>query len=298
MYLVFIVVFWPYMILEFFEPYMSLSQTAFIYSTRVTWIWNSLITASAVSIYLFFFVNRRRQKADKPALSSLTKFLIWLLLFDLLIACNFIFRPSEYPENNALFVIIALNMVSHLALALVAISKVAVFLMQRALRLLPLQKAQDWFLEQKKYSFRNTGILLSIPVLCLLSLAFWFATYGTFHPQASRFHVINAAIKNTCFMDPKQENCPQTKEEIAYIEPQQYQDMIDCCQVNYQYHPEINKYSLVVRYHPVRAVVFDWRLVDEIGIDFKEYKINLYGQDALIDPPPWDGPWEFDDWEY
>jgi hypothetical protein len=74
--------------------------------------------------------------------------------------------------------------------------------------------------------------------------------------------------------------------------------MIGCCQVNYVYHPEINRYSLVVRYSPTQAAVFDWRLVDEIGVDFKEYKVGLFGQDRLKDPPSWDGPWTFPDWDY
>jgi hypothetical protein len=118
------------------------------------------------------------------------------------------------------------------------------------------------------------------------------------HPQASRFHVINAAVKNTCFIDPDRENCPQTLEEISYIEPVKYQEMIDCCQVNYVYDKEQNKYALVIRYAPTRAVLFDWRQVDEFGLDFKEYEVELLGQDRLKNPPSWVGPWEFPDWEY
>jgi hypothetical protein len=118
------------------------------------------------------------------------------------------------------------------------------------------------------------------------------------HPQASRFHVINAAVKNTCFIDSERENCPQTLEEISYIEPSKYQELIDCCQVNYQYDQENNLYSLVVRYSPTKAVLFDWRLVDEFGLDFKEYEVEVLGQDRLKDAPEWAGPWEFADWEY
>jgi hypothetical protein len=127
----------------------------------------------------------------------------------------------------------------------------------------------------------------------------WFLTEGSDRAQAGSFFTINAAIKNTCFIDPKRENCPHTLEEIGYIEPQEYKRMTDCCQVQYQYNSADNQYSLVVRYTPTRAVVFDWRLVTpEYQLDFKEYDVSIIGQDQLVDPPAWDGPWQFEDWEY
>lgn len=117
-------------------------------------------------------------------------------------------------------------------------------------------------------------------------------------PAASQFFVINAAIKNTCFIDPEKNNCPQTLAEIGYIEPRAYQEMIAHNQVNYVYDPQKNLYTLVVRYHPTRAVVFDWRLVDTFGVDLHEYEVSVIGQDRLIDPPAYDGPWTFADWDY
>ncbi len=141
-------------------------------------------------------------------------------------------------------------------------------------------------------------ILLIYPIFAGLSGMALFFTEVMDNPQASRFFIVNAAIKNTCFMDPDRENCPTRAEEIAYIEPAQYKMLEDCCQVNYQYHPETNLYSLVVRYTPTKAVVFDWRFTHETSIDFKEYDVSLFGRDHLVNPPEWDGPWYFEDWEY
>jgi hypothetical protein len=118
------------------------------------------------------------------------------------------------------------------------------------------------------------------------------------NPAASQFFVINAAIKNTCFIDPERNNCPQTLEEIGYIEPKAFETMIQNNQVNYVYYPETNQYSLVVRYHPTRAVIFDWRLVEEFSMDLHEYEVSVLGQDRVIDPPAFAGPWTFEDWDY
>lgn len=118
------------------------------------------------------------------------------------------------------------------------------------------------------------------------------------NPQASRFAVVHAAIKNTCLLDPRRDHCPQTLEEISYIEPQAYQGMLRGTQVNYVYYPDTNQYSLVIRYSPVNAVVFDQRLTRESSIDFKEYQVDLLGQDRLHNPPAWAGPWELEEWQY
>jgi hypothetical protein len=118
------------------------------------------------------------------------------------------------------------------------------------------------------------------------------------NPQASRFFIVNAAIKNTCFIDPERNNCPQTLEQIEYIEPSQYRSMRVGTQVQYVYYPDQNVYTLVVRYSPVKAVVFDWRLVDEYTVDFHEFEVSIIGQDKLVGPPKFDGPWTFPEWEY
>lgn len=173
--------------------------------------------------------------------------------------------------------------------------------------ILILKKTISWGLEIGKLSKKIpkkvvliVKILLPIVYLYPFFVGIMFLVWFGYpdNPQASRFNIINAAIKNTCFIDPNKENCPQDLEEISYIEPKQYQMMVECCQVNYQYDSVNNLYSLVIRYSPTRAVLFDWRLVDQSGIDFKEYQVNLLGKDSLIDAPDWDGPWEFEDWDY
>lgn len=118
------------------------------------------------------------------------------------------------------------------------------------------------------------------------------------NPAASRYFVLNAAIKNTCIIDDKQENCPKTLEEIGYIEPQHFKDLMRNTQAHYEYFPESNEYIFVVRYSPIRAVVFSPRLIEEHRIDFWEYEINLFGKDEIDDPPNFEGPWQFDNWDY
>jgi len=116
--------------------------------------------------------------------------------------------------------------------------------------------------------------------------------------QANRFFIVNAAIKNTCFIDPKKENCPHTLKEISYIEPKPYQESMKSGQDRYIYYPETNLYTLVVRYSPVRAVVLDWRLVETTQLDFREYDVEVLGKDRLEETPPFAGPWEFEEWKY
>lgn len=150
---------------------------------------------------------------------------------------------------------------------------------------------------QKWSVYITTGIVVYGVLAVSLGLLELFASPIP-NPSASRFAIINAAIKNTCFIDPAKANCPQSLEEISYIEPQAYKSMIENNQVQYVYHPESNLYTLVVRYSPTRAVIFDWRLTDTTTIDFKDTEVSVLGKDRIKNPPDWDGPWTFPEWKY
>ncbi len=134
------------------------------------------------------------------------------------------------------------------------------------------------------------------PFLAFLGIFAWLR-YET-NPAGSQFHVLHAAVKNTCLIDPERENCPHTLEELSYIEPEAFARAEAFTQMQYQYDLESNQYSLVIRYTPERAVVFDQRLHDEYGLDFHEYSVQLLGQDRLKNAPDWNGLWTFSDWEY
>lgn len=131
-------------------------------------------------------------------------------------------------------------------------------------------------------------------LVCVFFIELFYDPIG--NNRAGEFFIINAALKNTCFIDQSRSQCPKNLEEISYIEPGEYREMISAGQVSYIYYPEMNVYTLVVRYNPVKAVVFDWRLVETEGVDFKEYKVDIIGQDRIINPPPFDGPWTFEEW--
>ncbi len=112
-------------------------------------------------------------------------------------------------------------------------------------------------------------------------------------PQGEQFFVLNAAIKNTCFMDPKKIGCPHNLTELSYLEPAQFAIADKNTQMVYQYYPDQNLYTFIVRYSRTQAVIFDWRLVNENnGIDFKEVKVDTTGVDHIKNPPNFPGPWD------
>lgn len=112
-------------------------------------------------------------------------------------------------------------------------------------------------------------------------------------------HTLNAAVKNTCLLDPTQENCPQKLEDIRIIVPEVYDRVLAQAQVKYEYNSEENTYILVIRYNPVRAAVFSNRFENSSDwkADYKEHEIEIWGQDRLKDPllP---GDWTFPEWRY
>lgn len=112
-------------------------------------------------------------------------------------------------------------------------------------------------------------------------------------PEAERFFVLNAAIKNTCFIDPKRVGCPHNLSELSYIEPVQFAKAAKSTQMLYQYYPADNQYTFIVRYNRTHAVIFDWRLVKTDGVDFREVTIHPtpFGADRIEDPPEFTGPW-------
>lgn len=115
------------------------------------------------------------------------------------------------------------------------------------------------------------------------------------NPQASRFFVLHAAIKNTCLYDPQKVNCPQKVSDLGIIEPREYQLADAQTEMYYEYNPANYNYTFMVRYSPRGLVIFDQRLVESVGVDFKDYrveKVPTSDYDRVIDPPPFDGPWD------
>lgn len=137
------------------------------------------------------------------------------------------------------------------------------------------------------------------PFLVVVVVLIWFLWNPLGTIADVRMHTLHAAIKNTCILDEKKENCPYTLEDIRRIEPKVYDELQACCQMQYTYTPENNQYVFVVRYSPVQAAMFSQRFVTETewGTDYRETKVAVWGKDRITDSllP---GTWEFPEWKY
>jgi hypothetical protein len=154
------------------------------------------------------------------------------------------------------------------------------------------------FLKRKLASWLNQLLLLlpTIPLLLLMGVIslFLFNVMGRHTLFASRYFKLHAAIKNTCLLDPQRHNCPTELVGISYIEPDEFRSLAADTDFVYRYDPATNQYTFIARPFTDKAVVFDQRLIPLIGVDFEEYDVvtDSSGQDRLLNPPPFSGPWE------
>mgnify|MGYP006265884427 CR=1 FL=1 len=280
----------------------------YVLMESIFWLYYAVLLSSAI-VFIIYSIRqlpeliRSTQKHFK-VIQPRQWFLIWIIVFIFLFPGLLAVQSIDYffqGESGIGFAVILTLFffitAGHAAVLIFILFGIKMYILSLAKRYAQIAKLIR--LIPTKVSTIVHVLLLLYPFAIGLSTVGWFLTDGINNPQSSRFFVINAAIKNTCFIDQNRANCPHSKEEIGYIEPEEYKRATDCCQVRYQYNPEINQYSLVIRYAPTKAVLFDWRLVTtQHQIDFKEYDVAVIGQDHLINPPDWDGPWKFDDWEY
>lgn len=92
-------------------------------------------------------------------------------------------------------------------------------------------------------------------------------------------------------MDPKRIGCPHNLTELSYLEPTEFAAASKVAQMVYEYRPENNTYTFIVRDKSFHAFIFDWRFASENGVDFREVKVNTWGKDSIINPPNFPGPW-------
>ncbi len=150
---------------------------------------------------------------------------------------------------------------------------------------------------KNKKQFVKIDLILAMATMVLFLVGGVFGIYAVAtnlgQPEADRFFVLNAAIKNTCFMDPKKIGCPHNLTELSYLEPVEFAKATKSAQMTYQYDPADNQYTFIVRYNRSQAVIFDLRLVKTDGIDFREVKIQTWwvGADRVENPPAFPGPW-------
>ena len=151
-------------------------------------------------------------------------------------------------------------------------------------------------------------ILLLIPTyifgVLIIGVIFLVSTdqIGDDNPPSAQFHVLNAAVKNTCFLDSNRIHCPKSAQEIVAIEADHFSKLTENAHLTYQYYSQTNQYTLVVRnndwhYNNDRAVIFDPRLVNlgnySNGLDYADVQIadNCNGTFRIVNPPAIPGPW-------
>lgn len=143
--------------------------------------------------------------------------------------------------------------------------------------------------------------LLIIPVLFFTSIVIteiYMELYD--EPTAGKYFPLNAAIKNTCYLDPQKLNCPQTVQDLMNIEPDNFGRLTKDAALTYRYYPETNEYTLIVREKgSTKVAIFDPRLLQ---IEYQGYKADyanvrvaecpLGNAHKIPDPPPFSGPWD------
>lgn len=151
----------------------------------------------------------------------------------------------------------------------------------------------------RKFYKRIIFLIIFIPIYFLISAIISFFTLLSINsniPLSYSYSILNAAIKNTCFLDPQRIHCPTTSQEIIAIQPQDFIDLTKNVNLTYQYYSQNNQYTLIVR-DGDNAVIFDPRLVNlkdyNYGFDFADVlaESNCDGTFRIINPPPFSGPW-------
>lgn len=109
-----------------------------------------------------------------------------------------------------------------------------------------------------------------------------------------RYFDLNAAIKNTCFLDPYKNHCPANLNELIAIEPQKFIPLTKGVYITtYDFRPSDGRYTLIVREGERNAIVFDPRLKEYYsGLDSVQFDVDKCGGNyRLTSPPNIPGPW-------
>lgn len=108
-------------------------------------------------------------------------------------------------------------------------------------------------------------VMLSFATLIITFFLAEFTLEGFGDPIASDYFSVNAAIKNTCYLDPLKRNCPHTLAEIIHIEPEHFSKLLQNKTVYYSFDNLTQKYSLYIQHDINRGVLFDPRLTQQDG---------------------------------
>lgn len=147
--------------------------------------------------------------------------------------------------------------------------------------------------------------IAALPIIFLIFIGFILKFESWGEPPSQRFAVLNAAVKNTCYLDPQRNNCPKNVDQLIAIEPEHFQKIAQDAQITYQYYPETNQYTLIVRDKSLSLIntevaLFDPRLSNLsqnysafIQNDIAEPEfMGCFGKNIIVNPPPFPGPWD------
>ncbi len=150
-------------------------------------------------------------------------------------------------------------------------------------------------------------LLVSFPIaylaLSLLGFIFMAVMLLDDNPPSHKYRILNYATQNTCLVDPRRANCPKDASGVIAIDARKFSALARDAELTYQYYPEVNEYTLIVRPHNLiwsdnRVVVFDPRLTvtQDYGnrLDFVDVEVEFCssGKYRLKNPPPFPGPWD------
>lgn len=122
-------------------------------------------------------------------------------------------------------------------------------------------------------------------VLGVFAIAFM---EGFDDPPSNGMHTVNAAIKNTCILDPNRLHCPKTLEDIVLIEPETLSPLLVQGTFTYYYYPQSNEYTLIIRKGGLtqyKAAIFDPILSSEGSPDFTDVTLTKCGDEFKIQDP-------------
>ncbi|MEK7526548.1 MAG: hypothetical protein AAB546_03655, partial [Patescibacteria group bacterium] len=85
-------------------------------------------------------------------------------------------------------------------------------------------------------------------------------------PVGSEYFTLNAAIKNTCYLDPERLHCPKTLDELISIEDRKFKKYLIDSSLYYEYRPETHEYTLIaLKKNSERGVIFDPRFISKVN---------------------------------
>ena len=126
------------------------------------------------------------------------------------------------------------------------------------------------------------GSFLVFLILTIINITIIVFNFPGDHPPSAGYHVLNAAIKNTCFLDPERKHCPRSVSDLVSIEPENFSKLTKDAHLVYRYYPDSNQYTLIIRNKNIwrnnyRVAIFDPRLTTA-----KNYGSGLHFIDAKV----------------